>query len=213
MVAVILGMHASGTSLIAHCLREFGVFMGEQFTGPVKSMPTWEDKLFFKLNVSLLTRARGNWSRPPSAERITEAGRQADIAVLMNALIGIRESASRPWGWKDPRNCLTVHVWHPLLTEPRYICTRRDHDAIARSILARGPSRMLHKEWVDLAREYDGRVQAFFKTVKAPSFEIRFEDLVHRAKADQVLEGLARFLDIRDQAQVVERALEVIKFR
>ena len=213
MVVVVTGMHASGTSLVAHCLREMGVYMGEQFMGPVKGMPTWEDKLFFRLNAVLLAHAGGNWSRPPAMERISEVCQQTKTAVLMTVSVRLREHSCQLWGWKDPRNCLTVHVWHPLLTEPRYICTRRDHDAIARSILARGRSKMSHAEWVDLAREYDRRVQTFLKSVSAPRFQIQFEDLIHKAKADQVLEGLARFLDIRDEAQAVEKALRVIKFR
>lgn len=210
---VVAGMHGSGTSLVAHCLREMGVYMGEQFAGPVKGMPTWEDKLFFRLNVYLLAQARGNWSRPPSPERILEVSQQARATRIMKALIQVREKSSRPWGWKDPRNCLTVHVWHPLLTGPRYVYTRRDRDAIARSILARGRSKMSHEEWVDLARDYDMRVQVFLESAMPLSFVVQFEDLIHKAKADQVLEGLARFLGVENQAQAIERALEVVKFR
>ena len=126
MVVVALGMHASGTSLVAHALRAMGIDMGRAFAGPVKGMPVWEDVDFVRINAALLARAGGNWSNPPPPEGVLAAGRNDRLQGLMRSLVHLRETTVREtWGWKDPRNCITVPLWHQLLSDPHYVWSSR----------------------------------------------------------------------------------------
>lgn len=212
-VTVVLGMHGSGTSAVAGCLREMGVDMGTTFVSPMQGRPLWEDVYFVKLNSRLLAAAGGNWANPPEVAMLERAAEslRAEMELLIT-----RRQADNPntvWGWKDPRNSVTAFVWHPLLTEPRYVVVTRDYADIAHSILARGPSAKKKEEWIGGAIVHYERIERFLLDTNALSVKVAYEDLTHRAKADQVLETLVRFLDLPGGSQAVDTGLAVITFR
>ena len=86
-----------------------------------------------RLNERVLRRLGGNWRQPPSlppgweaAEEL--AGEREEARALLDATF-----ADRPlWGWKDPRNCLTVPLWRGMLPQTRFVlCLRNPLDVAA----------------------------------------------------------------------------------
>jgi len=140
--------------MVAGVLQRLGVFMGERLQGADVSNPRghYEDLEFQLLNKAILAHAGGSWRHPPSHEAImgvTKFDRQ------MAALVARRDAEHELWGWKDPRTCLTLCKWAPLLSEPVYVVAWRDWDAIIASLGSRNG--MNANEVKDLCLLYDER--------------------------------------------------------
>ena len=116
MPLCIAGMHRSGTSMIASLLYNCGLNLGpdKDLLSPATDNPEgfWEHRAFMKLNDSILRELGGTWDRPP---RTVAAGWEDEEALhrLRNRAVKlVRQFQGRePWGWKDPRNCLTLPLW------------------------------------------------------------------------------------------------------
>lgn len=211
---IVLGMHGSGTSLVAGALRAMGIRMGTEFMGPVKDYETHEDKDFVKVNAKVLQACGGDWAHPPDPKRIETAFKSDDLLMEMVRLVRQKEQENeyRDWGWKDPRNSLTVGLWHQITVSPCYIVVRRNEQAVARSMLSRGPSAFAEADWVKLAQEYYARIQLFLSAARVPSLTLHYEDLTDRDKAARVFQKLAWFLGIRDGETAVKAAMGMVRF-
>lgn len=118
MPVCIAGMHRSGTSLLARLLNLAGLYLGEAdellAAGKGNSEGHWEHKLFMQLNEEILAARGGGWDFPP---RPGDAMDDADHLQLERRC---RDAVSsfdgrEPWGWKDPRNSLTLPFWKRVL--------------------------------------------------------------------------------------------------
>jgi hypothetical protein len=65
---IILGMHRSGTSMVAGLLAKMGINMGDDLLGRSPSNPFghFEDWDFVNLNDSILSKAKGSWDKLPA---------------------------------------------------------------------------------------------------------------------------------------------------
>jgi FkbM family methyltransferase len=140
MPICIAGMHRAGTSMVARMLEGCGVDLG----GPANFAPPapdnrdgyWEDLRFVALNDRILEKFQGAWDHPPvlppgwetSASLDTER-RDAEAVLRWRA---------EPWGWKDPRNSLTIPFWRSLLPAMRVVICLRNPFEVADSLRARG---------------------------------------------------------------------------
>ena len=171
---VVLGMHRSGTSLVASMLEAMGVHMGDRLLPPSENNPRgyFEDLDFYNLNRAILHDAGGDWANPPSVRAISEAGERVKHEI---AKVVAEKQAGGLWGWKDPRTCLTVPLYHHLLDDVRYVVVKRDSPDVSRSLTKRnGPG-----NWAGLHRIYTQRLEAFLANVDAPVLRLRYEDLTH----------------------------------
>jgi hypothetical protein len=115
MPICIAGMHRSGTSMVARVLHTAGLYLGreEDLKGPSEHNRDgfWEHRKFVELNEEILNELGGGWDCPPPfPDRWTEAEGLLRLKVKAEALL--EEFADRePWGWKDPRNSLTLPFW------------------------------------------------------------------------------------------------------
>ena len=205
---IVLGMHASGTSLLSHILMELSVNMGTEFTGPVKNVPTWENVDFMKMNVKLLNAAGGNWNTPPSKAKIEVIAPQH--TEQMRTIIAKNQSAL--WGFKDPRTALTVSTWHPLLHNPKYLYAYRNPDAVAKSILQRGPCHRNHNDWVNLVHRYNTSIQDFILRENPSWIEVSFERLVSPDYSVWEIGKIAQYVGVNDE-NLIHKASKVIKVR
>lgn len=214
MIVVVLGMHRTGTSLVANLLHNaFGINMGDKRLGKGKFNPygLYEDLAFLTLNQRILSTAAGKkgdlWNRPPSHERILDVGPQFE--ARMQELIA-RKSVRETWGWKDPRTCLTVELYHEFLDDVRYIRTRRRKGAVVESLEKRAPRRRGEIFWNRLIQRYEGDVERFLQESGAPYVDVRFEALTKRGKFEDVVEELSSFLETPVKTF---KASGVIRFR
>jgi len=110
----IVGMHRSGTSMVAKLLQQAGLNLGDdaRLMPPAAENPEgfYEHLEFVRLNDEVLNVAGAGWDCPPTAE----------FDWNDEALDPYRERARQlaaplqervPWGWKDPRTSLTLPFW------------------------------------------------------------------------------------------------------
>lgn len=153
---IVMGMHRSGTSLVAGMLGALGVYVGPEF-GPVagtdlvstaqrgRQTGYAEAAAFFRLNELLLRVARCSWCRvEPFLRRRSQPAWAAAAELLLRVHTGrsllrdflqpLPETYQGAWGWKDPRNSLTLPLWRRLFPEARIIHVIRDSESVARSL-------------------------------------------------------------------------------
>ena len=120
MPVCITGMHRSGTSLVANLLGRCGLYLGEEKDLLPASHDNqsgyWENRKFVAINDDVLKQIGGDWSLPPVvSEGWEQDERFSCLRVRAEALLEeFRDH--EPWGWKDPRNSLTLPFWLSLGT-------------------------------------------------------------------------------------------------
>lgn len=139
----VVGMHRSGTSLLARILVEFGLDLGaeEDLLGARADNVEgfWENARFVELNDAILQALGGAWDMPPALEPGWESDREVEALVpAARRLIDGFVRERRPWGWKDPRTSLILPFWLALLPELRVVVCLRHPLEVARSLTSRG---------------------------------------------------------------------------
>jgi len=154
---IVLGMHRSGTSAVAHALHESGISMGttESLLGENNWNPYghYENTAFNTVNQNILKDAGGDWQRPPSHENILkqEEKYRPDMQKC------IEEYSGDFWGWKDPRTALTAPLWLSNLDGDVYlVCVFRRPVNVVSSLIKR--SLVDLGEAVNLNKEYNRRI-------------------------------------------------------
>ncbi len=127
MIYIVLGMHKSGTTLVAKILHESGIPMGnfDETLGydegnKYERLETHDlniemlgyDYDEFSLNILKVVKSPGE-VRPEAMSKIKD----------------YVESANRQyqdWGFKDPRTCLTYSVWKTLIPEHKLVIIFRN---------------------------------------------------------------------------------------
>lgn len=178
----VLGMHRSGTSVMAGILDRLGLDGGPRESMLVadefNSDGYWEQRPLVEMHDRMLRRLGGFASAPP-IERDTSALHRAlptaesDIAVLVSSLF------DGPWFVKDPRHCLLLPLWTSALGERDLaMVILRSPDAVVRSLQHRNgyPPQLALGLWerytIDLLSGIEGR----------PTMIVRYEDLVRRPR-------------------------------
>lgn len=143
-IICIAGMHRSGTSMIARLLNLCGLYLGEagDLLNPKPDNPEgyWENIKFLQINEAILSHLRGGWDLPPIMETGWEkAPELAPIQTQAQELLRQFEG-HEPWGWKDPRNSLTLPFWLRLIPDLKVIICVRHPLEVAQSLERRGYS-------------------------------------------------------------------------
>jgi hypothetical protein len=141
MPICIAGMHRSGTSMIARLLNLCGLNLGpaDRLLKPAPDNPEgfWESLPFIEINKKLLATLGGTWQSVPPLP--PGWGRSEKFEALRHEAGRLPGDLSldEPWGWKDPRNSLTLPFWKSIWPDLRVvICVRNPLD-VANSLLAR----------------------------------------------------------------------------
>lgn len=143
-IVCITGMHRSGTSMIAHLLKECGLYLGpdEKLIEPAPDNPDgfWENIDFLEINDQILSEFGGGWDLVPefpanwgSSNRLS-AQRQSAQALLRQF------SRYEVWGWKDSRNSITLPFWKQSIPELKVVIIVRNPVSVADSLKRRGVS-------------------------------------------------------------------------
>lgn len=122
---VVLGMHKSGTTLIADMLHHSGIAMIEDSsTGGYDDGNKMERESCRRLNVDLL-----NCENKLSVNIVNVLNLEAVSAEYWKAgrdLVDGMQITGNGWGFKDPRTLLTFSFWNVLLPHCKYIGVFRD---------------------------------------------------------------------------------------
>lgn len=146
---IIIGMHRSGTSMVARLLEELGLFVGE------RKMADHEPYFFLGLNDWMLRQSGGAWDQPEPIRHLlgndeVRALSRDYIRSLMEtprviSFLGWRNyrryrtpwNLDFPWGWKDPRNTYTLPLWLDLFPNAKVIHIYRHGVDVASSLKVR----------------------------------------------------------------------------
>jgi len=146
---IVIGMHRSGTTLLVRVLERMGVFMGHD------QDPNAEARFFLRLNEQLLEFAGARWDQPEAMRclladdelcaRLAEwlegcmHGPKTRWFMRKTGWVCYRDVRNypAPWGWKDPRNTLTLPLWRRLFPRAKVIHVVRHGAAVAASLQAR----------------------------------------------------------------------------
>jgi GT2 family glycosyltransferase/glycosyltransferase involved in cell wall biosynthesis len=136
----IAGAHRSGTSLVTRLLHRCGLELGRKsdLMPPQADNPEgfWEHLGFVALNDELLSQLGGAWDLPPNADENFTAPGLDPLRKKARLLIERFASASL-WGWKDPRNSLTLPFWRDLLPRLKTLIIVRNPLEVAYSMRER----------------------------------------------------------------------------
>ncbi len=141
MQIFIVGMHRSGTSMLARLLNMMGAYFGPEgiSTGVGRENPKgfWERKDVRALNDQILHATESEWYKVSnfSLDKIQHNSVE-DIHQKLQRLV-LELDAHRPWLLKEPRFCLTLPLWQKYLEYPVYIHTYRSPIQIAQSLKTR----------------------------------------------------------------------------
>src|SRR5918998_2971605 len=125
----IVGMHRSGTSMVAKLLQRAGLNLGEEadLMPPAEENPGgfYEHLEFVKLNDEVLNIAGAGWDCPPAAGfNWDDAALNSFRARARHLAIPLEERL--PWGWKDPRTSLTLPFWRSAFGPLRTVVVVRN---------------------------------------------------------------------------------------
>jgi hypothetical protein len=206
---VVLGMHRSGTSMIAGVLQKLGVSMGEDFPGKQISNPLghFEDGDFLTLNNRILESCGGSWSEPPSLQKVLSQKEIFSEEIQHLVQERRQKNQQRFWGWKDPRTCLTIQLFTPFLTAPSFIWCERKKDEIAQSLFQR--NQIPFENGLKLTETYQNRISDFVSSnPHLPVLKVSYRDFVENP-LDNII-SLNEFLGLRLDAVQLEQAVRFV---
>lgn len=208
MPVCIAGMHGSGTSMVASRLHACGLYLGpaDALMPATSDNPLgyWEDLRFVALNDAILRASGGAWDAPPPID--PAAGRGWKLALLRaraRALLRSRSAYSR-WGWKDPRNCLTLAFWMELIPDLKVVICVRHPAEVAQSVRTRTFSS--NSDGLRLWQLYNSRLMA--ATTPAQRIVTHYD--AHFRDPQRELQRLLDFAGIAEpqrQPELVRRQL------
>ncbi|GJQ49233.1 putative flavonol sulfotransferase [Candidatus Kuenenia stuttgartiensis] len=161
---IIMGMHRSGTTMLASLLEQLGLFIG------AKKQENDESLFFFKLNDWLLRQANATWDNPHNFTFINAVFKERVLHVLKQHLKGMRRfeylgfgkflrygdirHIDFPWGWKDPRNTFTIDIWKDIFPHPKLLHIYRNPLDVANSA---------RKREIEIQNNFKHNWKCFFK--------------------------------------------------
>ena len=202
---IIAGMHRSGTSIITDIMVQNGMYVGG------RNVDEHQESLHFsRANRAMLGEAAAmlyefGWTAPKTTDFMEARRGYAERAAGDLPRFFAGETSVTGWGWKDPRNCLTLDVWLSIFPRARVLHILRDGRIVALSLADRDaldPSFA-----VDLWAHYTAEAERAMEQLPGDRrFTIRYEDFLEqpRERLAPVLDfaGLAGSINESDLAKV-----------
>ncbi len=119
--------------MLTRLLHASGLYLGtkSELMPPQADNPDgfWEHLGFVALNDELLNKLGGAWDLPPKVDEDFKDPQLDPLRLKARLLIEGFDS-STVWGWKDPRNSLTLPFWQDLLPGLKTLIIVRNPSAI-----------------------------------------------------------------------------------
>jgi hypothetical protein len=154
-IVVILGMHRSGTSLLANFMHAIGVNLGQDLipADEWNAAGYWESPKVYEAQDKILKELNRNWHNPPLSLPVNW-WRKSSIQELKSELLEfVRSECDRTdkiFGFKDPRTAILLPLWqeifHELQLEPHYILAVRHPGSVAASLSRRNGLSCSHSQ-------------------------------------------------------------------
>jgi len=200
-----LGMHRSGTSLLANIVGVLGVYLGEDN----ELMPPSGNNVFGYyeldalkvLNDRILNSFNGSWKRPVKVHPDKVAEEFTNNAK--NILKSLKKKSS-VIGFKDPRLAMTIDFWSQLSQGNEYIYIFRHPISTAKSI-AKAENINIGTAF-KLWREYN---EAILRFLEGKNFLlIRYEDILSQPETE--VARIIEYLSLNPKESEVQLALNSV---
>jgi hypothetical protein len=209
----VLGMHRTGTSLTTRVANLLGARLGpddallEARQGDNPS-GFWEVAAVNDLNDEILARLGGEWRQPPELSAGWAQAPQLDDLRerARRVLVELGASEAPLWAFKDPRVCLTLPFWVPLLTPMRCVLTIRSPLEVARSLKHRNdlPEALSFALWLRYTAD------ALLHSTGRPRLLVRFDGWLEDPEGQ--LRALASFIGPAAVARRAAIRIEALDF-
>lgn len=207
-IICLVGMHRSGTSMIARLLNLSGLDLGppERLLKADKANPLghFEHRGFLDIDRKLLKHFDATWHNPPDLPPSWET--DPGLLPLLRHARALAASfpQEKPWGWKEPRASLFLPFWRQAVPNMRFLICLRNPLEVAESLQKRNRIAIEHGAWL----WYLYTLSSLRDTQRCPRQLSFFDDYFARRDEEisRVLEfcGLGTFND----AAVLESAIE-----
>ncbi len=149
--------------MLTRLLHEAGLELGpdQDLMPPQADNPDgfWENLRFVAINDEILSELGGAWDLPPAAKEDFRNTRLDPLRLKAKLLIESFRASGTFWGWKDPRNSLTLPFWQGLLPALKIIVVVRNPLEVAYSLHKRNGTS--HSFGLRLWELYNRRLLAF----------------------------------------------------
>lgn len=143
---LVVGMHRSGTSVLARIVNLMGAFVGaeaELVPAHESINPTgyWERRDVVVEQDLFLQRNGFGWGTLANfdLDKIAEERKRSLVSALGD-IVGKMEQGGAPLVIKDPRVCLLLPVWRDVVAAPVHVVAVRDPRKVAASLMASFPA-------------------------------------------------------------------------
>ena len=209
---LVLGMHRSGTSMIARLVNLCGAYIAEasEIMEPSPDNPAgyWEPTQLVDINRAILSQTDCSWCSPPlqkppnSLESV-----DATVASDMKRFLSCDVPRDRPRVLKDPRMSLLLPLWRELLPRPVALIVWRDPVDVAKSLHARDrfPASVSYALWEQYTRS------AIEVSDGMPRMLVSFDKFISepRPSIEMLIDFLAEHAGIKAEEVEFERLLSV----
>ena len=180
---VMLGMHRSGTSVLAGSLQETGLALGHVVTqAPHNQKGNRENPAIMFMQEDLFKCNGGAWDAPPETVRWEKLHR----AVRNLFIAGFAEEPL--WGFKDPRTLFTLEGWLEVLPNAEFVGIFRHPVFVALSLAQR--NRFPFEKSLRLWQRYNQRLLQLHEAAPFPLLEFVDDADVLRSKLRQLVKLL-----------------------
>jgi len=184
---ILIGMHRSGTSMLAGLLHSSGIFMGNDWDEHQESV------FFQKINKDLFTKNAANWAAPrvPTVSDRIELPTAGLLRHYLKAHVHpsrlIQLLRGNPWGWKDPRNTFTLGCWLKIFPDAKVIHIHRNGLDVALSLSNRSKKKTSNEyakplqdtaAGFDLWQKYVAQSFSFESVLGDRMITVQFEKLI-----------------------------------
>jgi len=215
-IVVILGMHRSGTSLIANFMHAIGVDIGQD-RAPADEWNAagyWESRTIFQIHEKILKQLNCTWKNPPMHLPVNW-WRNSNIQQLKSGLVEFVHSecdrTDKIWGFKDPRTAILLPLWQEIFDElqlePIYVLSVRYPGSVAASLRRRDGLSFSHSQALWLRTNLGALSHTRNHLLGVVDYDRWFESGLEQART--VIDSLNLSRSI-DQAQIAEALDRVI---
>ena len=175
----VIGMHRSGTSLVARLLNAMGCYAGEQHEMPPPDVfnPNgyWERRDVWALDEDILAALDATWLEPTRVDlhKLHEDSFVDRAKAIVRAL-----DEHGTWMMKDPRLAILFPIWRKAFDRPICVLVWREPSAVARSLAQRDALPIVFG--LALWEEYTRAMLS--ATIGLPRVLVAYHDLVANPK-------------------------------
>jgi hypothetical protein len=127
--------------MVTRLLQACGLFLGREEELGFDSNngePHFENVRFVALNDEILSRLGGSWNSPPDFPTGWETMPELEALTVQARKLTKRLSNQCYWGWKDPRNSLTLPFWRRIVPDLGVVICLRNPFEVGHSLRKRG---------------------------------------------------------------------------